>query len=76
MNNAKVIKESQSFVRIIIRRPQAYKFRSKHRGVPIPGITFLNPDDKVLSTFVFASKDAAKRLVAKMAVVKNRADKP
>ncbi len=64
----------QNFVRIIIRRPQAYSFRSKHRGVPIPGITFLDPDDKVLSTFSFPSKDAAESLVAKMKGAKNRAD--
>ncbi len=49
-------------------------FRSKHRGVPIPGITFLDLDDKVLATFSFSSKDAAESLVAKMEGVKNRAD--
>jgi len=61
-----VLKASEKFVRIIVRRPQAYEFREKRfrgKNVPIPGIIFLNREGKLIGTIL---PDTAKELVAKM----------
>jgi hypothetical protein len=58
-----VQKASEKFVRIIIRRPQAYEFKNKDKSVPIPGIVFLDGQGKVVGTLV---PESAKQLVEKM----------
>ncbi len=44
------MKAAQDTVRILIRRPHAYKFRRDHPGSPIPGIILLNAKGKVLAS--------------------------
>ncbi len=44
------MKAAQNTVRILIRRPHAYKFRRQHPNSPIPGIVLLNAKGKVLAS--------------------------
>ena len=59
-----MLKASEKFVRLIIRRPHAYEFKNKDKNVPIPGIVFLNGQGKVEAALV---PESAKELVDKMA---------
>jgi hypothetical protein len=58
-----VLKGSEKFVRLIIRRPHAYEFKDKDKSVPIPGIVFLDSAGKVVGT---VQPESAKQLVEKM----------
>jgi hypothetical protein len=58
-----VLKASEKFVRLIVRRPHAYEFKSKDQNVPIPGIVFMDAQGKVVGT---AQLDSAKLFVGKM----------
>ena len=46
-----VVRASQSFVRLIIRRPHAYWFKQRFPNTPIPGLVFMSPDGEVQETF-------------------------
>ncbi len=73
MNDPKVIKESKKFVRVIIRRPHADWFNRDHGGgVPIPGIAFLDAEDKLRGTFTFRTGDGVSALIKKMKEVARR----
>jgi hypothetical protein len=61
---------SGSFVRIIIRRPQAYEFKAAHDEAPIPGLVFLDGDGKVRGTHELDGDDAAATLVELMKSLK------
>lgn len=50
-------------MRIIIRRPHAYEFRTKDKDVPIPGVVFLDAEGKLVGT---AKLETATQLVKKM----------
>ncbi len=58
-----MLKASEKFVRLIIRRPHAYEFKNKDKSVPIPGIVFLDAQRKVVGT---VQPESAKQLVEKM----------
>jgi hypothetical protein len=58
-----VLKASEKFVRLIIRRPHAYEFKNKDKTVPIPGVVFLDAQRKVVGT---VQPELAKQLVEKM----------
>ena len=58
-----MLKASEKFVRLIIRRPHAYEFKKKDKSVPIPGIAFLDAQGKVVGT---VQPESAKHLVDKM----------
>jgi len=60
-----VLKASEKFVRLIVRRPHAYEFRQKFKGqeLPIPGIIVLNADGKLLGS---SSLDSAKEVTDKL----------
>lgn len=49
-------------MRLIIRRPHAYQFRSRHKQVPIPGIAILDVDGKLVDKHDLQGDDAAKTL--------------
>lgn len=57
---------AEGFVRVIIRRPHAYRFRERFAGAPIPGLAFLGPDGKMKGSLVFAGGDAKSALLAKL----------
>ncbi len=46
-----IIRASQNFVRLIIRRPHAYWFKQRFPETPIPGLVVLSSEGKVLETF-------------------------
>ena len=58
-----MLKASEKFVRLIIRRPHAYELKNKDKSVPIPGIVFLDAQRKVVGT---VHPESAKQLVEKM----------
>ena len=58
-----MLKGSEKFVCVIVRRPHAYEFKNKDKSVAIPGIVFLDGDGKVVGT---AQLESAKELVEKM----------
>ncbi len=58
-----MLKASEKFISVIIRRPQAYDFKNKDRSAPIPGFVFLDTQGNVLGT---VQPESAKRLVGKM----------
>lgn len=58
-----MVKASEKFVRLIVRRPHAYQLLAKGKNVPIPGIVFLDTEGKLIGT---ARLEEAKKLVEKM----------
>lgn len=50
LNDAAVIKAADDTVRILIRRPHAYRFRKDHPGSPIPGLVLMDHKGKVLDS--------------------------
>jgi hypothetical protein len=60
-----VVKASEKFVRVIVRRPHAYEFLRKFKGqeVPIPGILILATDGRLLGA---SSLKSAKELARKL----------
>ena len=58
-----MLKASEKFVRLIVRRPHAYEFKKQDRSVPIPGIVFLDGQGRVVAT---VQPESAKQLVEKM----------
>ena len=50
LDDPAVVKASEAFVRIIVRRPHAYQFRQTFKGktVPIPGIVFLDANEDLI----------------------------
>jgi hypothetical protein len=60
-----VLKASEKFVRLIVRRPHAYEFRQKFKAqeVPIPGIIVLDADGKLVGS---SSLDSAKEVADKL----------
>lgn len=58
-----MLKASEKFVHLIVRRPHAYEFKKKDKSVPIPGIAFLDAQGSVVGT---VELESAKKLVDKM----------
>ncbi len=63
MNAATVVKASEKFVRVIVRRPHAYKFVEKDKTAAVPGIVFLDQEGNVVGS---VQLDSAEKLVEKM----------
>jgi hypothetical protein len=61
-----VLKASEKFVRLIVRRPHAYEFKKKDKSVTIPGVAFLDAEGKVVG---MVELESAKQLVDKMNAV-------
>ena len=45
-----MVKVSERFVRLIIRRPHAYAFANEHKGAQIPGLAVLDAEGKLAGT--------------------------
>jgi hypothetical protein len=52
-------------VRIIVRRPHAYKFKAEHKKAPIPGLAVLDAEGRFVGGVPLPSKNAAEK-VAKL----------
>jgi hypothetical protein len=61
-----VAKASEKFVRVIVRRPHAYRFRKDHPSSPIPGMVILDAEGAFVAGFAFKGEDQAKRLAAEL----------
>jgi len=57
-----VVKGSEKFVRIIIRRPHAYSFKAKYKEAPIPGVVVLDGDGGLKAKHDLKGEDAAQQL--------------
>ena len=49
-------------MRVIIRRPHAYKVKRKYPKTPIPGLVVLDAEGEFLGAVALPSKDAAAKL--------------
>lgn len=54
-------------MRVIIRRPHAYRFRERYKDTPIPGFVVLDGDGKFLGCVALPSKDAVEGVVKLLA---------
>lgn len=61
-----MVEAAKPFVRIILRRPQAYEFRERFKGVPIPGLVFMDAEGRVKETVSFDEKEALGRVLEAM----------
>ena len=60
LGDAKVVEATGAFVRLILRRPHAYKFSADHGDTPIPGLVVLDAEGKVVASLPLPAEDAAK----------------
>ncbi len=58
-----VIEAAQNAVKVIVRRPHAYKFKRQYRSAPIPGFVVLDGDGKYIGGVALPSKDAVAEIV-------------
>lgn len=65
MNDPEVVKASQEFVRVIVRRPHAYSFRAE-RGGEIPGVAFLDGEGNLVGSVGLLEDGAKDALIAAM----------
>lgn len=60
LGDAKVIEAANGFVRLVLRRPHAYKFSADHGDTPIPGLVVLDADGKVVGSLALPAEDSAR----------------
>jgi hypothetical protein len=53
MEHEKVVEASKAYVRIILRRPHAYEFKTKYEQAPIPGVIVLDAEGAWVGGFDF-----------------------
>lgn len=63
LNDAEFLKAAKDSVRILIRRPHAYRFRRNHSGAPIPGLVLLDTKGGTLDSARLPSRGGVKSLV-------------
>ena len=50
-------------MKVIVRRPHAYKFKRQHISAPIPGLAVLDGDGKYLGGVALPSSNAVDKVV-------------
>jgi hypothetical protein len=63
LNDEQFVKAAKNTVRILIRRPHAYRFRKDYPGTPIPGLVLMDSKGKVLDSIRLPARGGAKTLV-------------
>lgn len=63
MNDEQVIEASSNAVRVIVRRPHAYKFKREHKQAPIPGLAVLDGEGKFVGGVALPSKNAVEKVL-------------
>ena len=63
MNDPKLIEASENAVRVLIRRPHAYKFRRDHPKAAIPCLAIMNADGRLLGGTAVPAKNAVATIV-------------
>ncbi len=61
-----MVEASRAFVRLILRRPQAYAFRDRFKSVPIPGLVFMDAGGTVKETVPFGGNDTLNQILEAM----------
>jgi len=67
VNDKRVIEAAKNSVRVIVRRPHAYKFKEQHKDAPIPGLIVLDGDGRFVGGAPLPSKDAVDKIVRLLA---------
>ena len=67
MNDERIIEASENAVKVIVRRPHAYKFKQQYRAAPIPGLVVLDGDGKFVGGVKLPSKNAVDAVVKLLA---------
>ncbi len=62
MNDQKVVDAAKDAVRIIIRRPHAYQFKTMHPFAIIPGVTILDANGRFVGSVPLPSMNAVEEL--------------
>ena len=63
MNDSRIINATKNMVRVLIRRPHAYKFRRDHPNAGIPCLAILNGKGRLLGGAKIPSADAVEQLL-------------
>lgn len=63
MNDSKLIEVAKTAVKVIVRRPHAYKFKQQHEDAPIPGLVVLDAEGKFLGAVALPSDKAVDRVL-------------
>ena len=63
MNDERLIEASKDALRVIVRRPHAYKFRKEHGKAPIPGLVVLDAEGVFVGGVALPSKGAVEKAV-------------
>lgn len=63
MNDKQVIAASDNAVKVIIRRPHAYRFKEQYEAAPIPGLVVLDREGRLVGGVRLPSRDAVARVV-------------
>lgn len=53
------MRATESYLRVILRRPHAYLFREKVAGAPIPGLSILDGEGKLVGAVPLTEKTTA-----------------
>ena len=63
VNDPKLIKATKDAVRVLIRRPHAYKFRRDHPKAAIPSLAVLNAEGRLLGGSALPSGKAVSTII-------------
>ena len=63
LNDAEFVKAAKDTIRILIRRPHAYKFRRAHAKSPIPGLVLLDAKGRMLDSVRLPGRGGVKALL-------------
>jgi len=57
------VQAAKDTIRILIRRPHAYKFRQDHAGTPIPGLVLLDVKGSMVGSARLPARGGVKTLL-------------
>ncbi len=63
LNDAEFVKAAKDTIRILIRRPHAYKFKRAHAKAPIPGLVLLDARGRMLDSVRLPGRGGVKALL-------------
>lgn len=63
MNDEQLIAAARDAVRVIVRRPHAYKFRAEYERAIIPGLTVLDAEGRFVGATGLPSPGAAAKVI-------------
>ena len=67
MDDPKVAQAAEPYLRVLLRRPHAYRFRATIEGAPIPGFTILDGEGKKVGAVPLTDKTTAEEVAKALA---------